>query len=113
MHRLLEFGRDPKVLTYIPSRTVKYCDRVERRLSDELDVTIIIRDGNYTVLHINDYPGTRPAYDVYLRPYTEFLSKVGASTLISPSRHVQSPAVYVFLASEIERRGGTRPWSTP
>jgi hypothetical protein len=104
--RLREFGRDPKVLIYLTSRTVKYSDRVERQLSEELDATIVIRDGNYIVLHMNDDAGTRHAYDLYLRPYTEFLRQVGASRLISPSRHVQSPAVYVFLASEIERRSG-------
>jgi hypothetical protein len=104
--RLREFGREPKVLTYLTSRTVKYTDRVERALGDELDVIVQIRDANYVVAHINTDARTRQAFDQYLRHYTDFLRQVGASRLIPPSKHVKSPAVYVFLANEIERRGG-------
>lgn len=104
--RLREFGRDPKILTYLTSRTVKYTDRVERALGNELDVTVQIRDANYIVAHINTDDRTRHAFDQYLRHYTDFLRQVGTSRLIAPSRHVKSPAVYVFLANEIDRRGG-------
>lgn len=104
--RLREFGRDPKILTYLTSRTVKYTDRIERALGDELDVTVQIRDANYIVAHINTDDRTRHAFDQYLRHYTDFLRQVGTSRLIAPSRHVTSPAVYVFLANEIDRRGG-------
>jgi hypothetical protein len=41
--RLRDFGRSPKALVYLTSRSVKYSDRVERVLTDELDVTISIR----------------------------------------------------------------------
>src|SRR4051812_36634402 len=51
--RLREFGRDPKILTYLTSRTVKYTDRVERALGDELDIIVQIRDANYIAAHIN------------------------------------------------------------
>lgn len=104
--RLRDFGRDPKRLTYLTSRTVKYSDRVEREMTDELDVTIDIRDGDYIALHVNDDASTVLAFDEHLRHYTEYLRQVGASTLIAPSRHIRSPAVYVFLSNEIERRQG-------
>lgn len=104
--RLLEFGRDPKVVYYLTSRTVKYSDRVERALSDELNVTIAIRDAGYITAHVNDDPATRGTFDEHLRHYTDFLKQVGASRLITTSRHVRSPAVYVFLAQELERRDG-------
>jgi hypothetical protein len=104
--RLLDFGRSPRTLVYLTPRSVKYSDRVERMLSDELDVTIIIRDGDYIALHINDDAATRAAFDEYLKPYTSFLSQVGASRLITPSRYVRTPAVYVFLAQEIDRQQG-------
>jgi hypothetical protein len=104
--RLREFGRNPKTLVYLTSRTVKYSDRVERALTDELDVTISIRDGDYIAVHINDDAGTQAAFDQHLRHYTDFLRRVGASRLISASRHVRTPAVYVFLAHEIERSEG-------
>ncbi|MGW4109343.1 hypothetical protein ACWEFJ_00520 [Actinosynnema sp. NPDC004786] len=104
--RLREFGRDVKNLVYFTSQTVKYSDKVERELSEELDVHVAIRDGNYIVAHVNDGPSTRGAFDEHLRHYTDFLKSVGASSLVPVSKHVKSPAVYVFLAQEIERRDG-------
>lgn len=104
--RLREFGRDPKTLTYLTSRSVKYSDRLERSLTDDLDVTVVIRDGGYIALHVNSDARTIGAFNEHLRHYTDFLRKMGASPLISASAHVRSPAVYVFLANEIERREG-------
>lgn len=104
--RLREFGREPKTLTYLTSRTVKYSDRLERTLTDDLDVTVVIRDGGYIALHVNSDATTIGAFNEHLRHYTDFLRKMGASPLISSSAHVRSPAVYVFLANEIERREG-------
>lgn len=42
--RLREFGREPRELTYLTSRTVRYVDTEERDLSRALDVTVRIRD---------------------------------------------------------------------
>ncbi|MEV8378448.1 hypothetical protein AB0P21_37260 [Kribbella sp. NPDC056861] len=106
VNRLREFGRAPKSLTYLTSRTVKHSDRVERDLTDELDVTILIRDGNYITVHLNASSATQAAFDDHLRHYTDYLRQIGASRLLSPSRHVASPAVYVFLAQEMEHRAG-------
>lgn len=104
--RLKEFGRHPRVLIYLTSQTVRYSDRVERALTKELDVTIAIRDGGYIALHINDDDGTKAAYHDYLHQYTDHLRQIGVSNLIGSSKHVKSPAVYVFLANEVQRRGG-------
>jgi hypothetical protein len=104
--RLREFGRDPRTLVYITSQTVKYIDRLEDELTNTLDVNIRIRDGIYIQAHINDSVGTRHAYDVNLRHLTDYLSHVGASKLIPTSKHVKSPAVYVFLSQEVARRSG-------
>lgn len=104
--RLLEFGRDPKSLVYVTPRIIRYVDRVERQLTDSLDVTITIRDGNYIQSHINDDPQTIAAFDSYLRQHTDFLRGVGKSTIVPVSKHVQSPAVYVFLAQELNRQDG-------
>ena len=106
--RLKEFGRTPRALVYLTSRSVKYSDRVERALTDELDVTISIRDGDYIALHINDDSGTQAAFYEHLKHYTDFLSQAGASRLISASKHVRAPAVYVFLSQEVERQGRKR-----
>jgi hypothetical protein len=104
--RLREFGRAPTSLTYFTNRSVKYTDRVERDLTQELNVTISIRDANYISAQVNTDDRTKQAFDVHLRPYIDYLKSVGASRIIESSRHVRSPAVYVFLANEVERRSG-------
>jgi hypothetical protein len=42
--RLREFGRDPKTLVYVTSRTINLPDTEERQLTRELNVVIQIRD---------------------------------------------------------------------
>ncbi|WP_431965698.1 hypothetical protein [Actinacidiphila sp. bgisy160] len=106
MARLREFGRDPKVLFYLTSKTIKYSDRVERELTAELDVTVYIRDGGYIVAHVNDDVAGRAAFDEHLRSYTDFLKRIGSSRLIEASKHVKNPAAFVFLSQELERRSG-------
>lgn len=104
--RLREFGRDPRTLVYLTREVVRYTDRVEADLSAQLDVTIRIRDGNFIQTHVNDGPQTIAAFDNHLRHHTDFLKGVGKATVIAPSAHVRSPAVYVFLAQELNRRSG-------
>lgn len=104
--RLRDFGRTPRYLVYLTSQTVKYSDKVEKDLTDELDVTIIIRDGNYIATHVNDSAAAREAFDEHLRHYTDYLKKLGASTSVTPSKHVTNPSVYVFLSHELDRRAG-------
>lgn len=106
VNRLREVRRDPRSLTYVTSRSVKYSDTVEQSLSEELDVAVRIRDAGYIVSHINDGDQTKAAFHHHLRYLTDYLKSVGASTLLGSSRHVQDPTVYVFLAQELERRGG-------
>ena len=104
--RLQEFGREVEALTYVTSRSIKLPDIEERNLTRELGVHIQIRDANYIVSHINDSAGTIAAFNHHLRRLTDFLRGIGASTLITPSANVQSPAVYVFLEQELARRRG-------
>jgi hypothetical protein len=105
--RLTEFGREPKRLTYVTNQTVRYVDTVEAALSEELDVTVVIRDAGYVISHTNDGPQTIQAFNDHLRHYTDFLKGVGNSNLVAPSAHIKSPAVYVFLAQELDRADGT------
>lgn len=104
--RIKEFGRTPTNLVYLTPNAVRYSDRVERELTKELNVTIAIRDGGYISLHINDDDGTKAAYNDYLSHYTSHLRHIGTSTLVGSSKHVKNPAVYVFLANEVQRRSG-------
>lgn len=58
--------------------------------------------------HINDTVATRAAFDHHLRHYTDYLRGLGSSRRIPASKHVKSPAAYVFLAQEVERRSGNQ-----
>ncbi|PUB26903.1 hypothetical protein C8K30_105130 [Promicromonospora sp. AC04] len=104
--RLRDFGRSPSSLTFVTPHIVRYSDREERRLAAELGVTVAIRDGSYVTSHINDDVATRAAFRHHLEHYTDFLKSIGASRRIPSTQHVKSPAVYVYLAQEVERRRG-------
>ncbi|WP_271394260.1 hypothetical protein [Neomicrococcus lactis] len=102
--RLREFGRNPFSLTYVTSKPVKAVDALEDSLTEDLNVTIRIRDANYLVSHVNDSIGTQAAYHQHLRHLTESLDQIGSSTVVTASRHVRDPSVFVFLSQELERR---------
>lgn len=67
---------------------------------------IRIRDRRYIASHIGTSHVTTAAFNQHLRPYLAFLSTPGNIPLITPSQHIKSPAVYVFLRQEVERRLG-------
>lgn len=104
--RLREFGRTPRSVTHVTPHVVRYMDRVEADLSDELGLQVLIRDGNYIKNHVNDDAQTIAAFNNRLRFHTDFLKGVGKSTIVPASTHVKSPAVFVFLAQELGRRDG-------
>lgn len=104
--RLFDFGRKPNTLIYVTSKRVKHIDLEEAELSKELKVNIKIRDGVYVASNINYSVGTRAAYTTYLQPQLEFLKVIGNSNILTQSRFTSSPAVYVFLRQELERRQG-------
>lgn len=106
--RLKEFGRDPRSVTYVTSKPVKGLDVLEETLTNELDVTVRIRDANYLISHANDGIGTQAAYNQHLRYLTESLDHIGSSTVVTASKHVRDPSVFVFLSQELERRDGSR-----
>lgn len=105
--RLKEFGRTPTSLIYVTSKPVKAVDALEDKLTNDLDVTIRIRDGNYLISHANDGIGTQAAYNQHLRHLTESLDQIGSSTVVTASKHVRDPSVFVFLSQELERRDDT------
>ncbi|MBX9243853.1 hypothetical protein ICW40_03415 [Actinotalea ferrariae] len=104
--RLGEVGRTPRQIVLLTPHHVRYIDREEADLTQELDITIRIRDGGFITAHINDTDGTRAAFEHHLRHYTDYLRVLGSSRRIPESAHVKSPAAYVFLAQEVERRSG-------
>ena len=104
--RLFNFGREPSILHYITNQEIRYHDQVEDDLTEELGVTIRIKDRKYIASHINHSDQTKMAFEANLRHYTDYLKTVGASKLISASAHVKNPEIYIFLSQEMERRGG-------
>lgn len=104
--RLREFGRHPQQLTYLTSQTVPTIDVIEDDLGEDKDVVVRIRDAAYIRAHINDSPATLAAFEKFLRPETEFLSGVGSAQVIGSSKHVSSPAVFVFLRQAIDKLDG-------
>lgn len=106
VERLREFERQPKDLLYASSQTVKHVDKIERDLTNKLDVRVRIFEASYWTTHVNDTPQTQAAFRTHLEPVTAYLRAVGASRVLTPSAHVTSPAVFVFLRQELERRSG-------
>lgn len=106
VERLKDFGRNPNSLYYITSRKIPKIDVEERRLSTLTGINLRIRDGAYIASHVNDNAQTRGAFRDHLGHTLEFLKHIGAAQTIQPSNHVKSPAVFVFLQQEIERRTG-------
>lgn len=104
--RLIKVGRKPTSLTYVTSRIVPHPDQEEDLLSSELNVNVRLRDRRYIAAHINTNHITTNAFETFLRPSLAFLSTPGNVPLIQPTQEVQSPAVYVFLRQEVERRQG-------
>ena len=104
--RLHEVGRNPKVLIYITSKRVKQLDLEEVQLSEKLGTNIRIRDGSFIASNINYGISTQAAFDTYLSPQLGFLKKIGNSSFTIHTDITSSPAVYVFLRQELERRQG-------
>lgn len=104
--RLKQFGRHPQQLTYSTNQIIPHIDVEEEALSDELGLVIRIRDRKFIVSNVNSNNQTIAAFNTHLLPLLSFLYKPGNVPIIAPSEHVVSPAVYVFLRQEVERRSG-------
>lgn len=106
IRRLRGFGREPTALIYVTSRKVQHIDVEEARIGRDLGAVIRIRDANYIAVNINHGPATRAAFDTYLRPCVDFLRQIGGTRILTSSKHVSSPAVFVFLRQELDRHQG-------
>jgi hypothetical protein len=106
MSGVLEFGRNPNSLTYLTSRVIVAIDVLEDDLGEELNAVVRIRDAGYIRAHINDNGATIAAFEKYLRPETNFLTAIGSAPVIAASKHVQSPAVFVFLRQAVDKLDG-------
>jgi hypothetical protein len=108
VERLREFGRSPKQLVYVSSQEVRFPDVLEEDLTNELDVTIRIRDASYIESHINDSPSTIAAYMNHLQVFNLDLVRASREAVISQSPHVKDPSVFVFLSQEAAENKGSQ-----
>ena len=102
--RLREVDRKPTALIYITSQKIPKLDAEEAILSKETGLSIRIRDRAFIAGTVNDSLQMRTAFRTHLGSFLEVLKKIGSAQLISESAHVRSPAIYVFLRQELERR---------
>ena len=106
VRRLKDVGRQPAVLEYFTSRTINKIDMEMEKLSEELDVYIVIRDNKWIISNINRSQQTIEAFNSYLRPNVNFLEKIGGNSLISCPPENSARTMCVFLGQEIDRRRG-------
>ncbi len=102
--RLREYGRTPKVLTYVTSQEVKDIDKEERALTDELKCRIAIRDSKYIELYINSSNMTQGAFYSYLQPFISQLYSPGVSDIGKEASKHLDRTLAVFLRQEVENR---------
>jgi hypothetical protein len=104
--RLRDYGRDPKVVTYVTSVVVADTDKEEALLSRELKCRISIRDGNFIAANINASPIIQGAFKSYLEPSVSYLYQPGAAETGSRTSEYTDRTLAVFLRQEVEHRRG-------
>ena len=104
VQRLKQVGRNPTSLLYVTPKIIKLIDMVEEKLSNELKMSVRIRDGKWIVGHINHSRQTIAAFKSYLLPHLSFMKEIGGNTLITPSPNIPVRTMCVFLGQEIDRR---------
>ena len=106
VNRLREFGRNLEFLYYFSSHIVRLIDREEEKLSQELGISVRIRDRKWITANVNQSPQTREAFRSYLQPAVAFLTQQGGATTVGNSPNIPARTMCVFLGQEIDRRHG-------
>lgn len=102
--RLRDFGRNPKVLTYLTSVNVQNIDREEFELSKELSCKISIRDRNFITTNINASIAIQAAFASYLQPSISHLFYPGTSDTGERASKYADKTLAVFLRQEVDNR---------
>ncbi|MED5619640.1 hypothetical protein [Ideonella sp. BN130291] len=101
--RLREFGREVKTLTYWTSRKLTV-DTLEDDLSEELGITLRIRDWDSVLRLINENEATVKCFEKYFRRELFELTNERSPTPKDNVDLVSDPSVYVFLQFERSER---------
>lgn len=104
--RLKEFGRNPKVLTYLTSETVSNIDKEEAELSRELRCLIRIRDAKFIEVNINTDPAVQGAFASFLQPSISYAYGPGKSHTADRASLHSDRTLAVFLRQEVDHRAG-------
>lgn len=104
--RLRETNRSVQRLTYVSNQVIRMVDREEESLSQELGVTVRIRDRKYICDHLNESPQAVAAFNSHLAQHLSFLANIGGATIIAGKSPIAARALCVFLGQEVERRQG-------
>jgi hypothetical protein len=104
LKRLREYGRDPKVLTYVTSVVVPNVESEERALSKELSCQVAIRDANFIEVNINTNEVIQGAFKSFLEPSITHLYQPGAADTGSRTSDYTDRTLAVFLRQEVEHR---------
>lgn len=106
--RLREYGRTPKVLTYITSQEIPDIDKEESILSKELDCKISIRDAKYIEIYINSSVSTISAFKSYLEPSIQYLYRPGEVEIVHQVKESVDRTLAVFLRQEVENQTSSK-----
>ena len=101
--RLIEFGRDVKTLTYWTCRKL-LVDVVEEKLSNELNITIRVRDWDSVIRLINANDKTSKLFTDHFRAEIFELSESRETNADKAFDVASDPSVYVFLQFERSER---------
>ncbi|MDK4739419.1 hypothetical protein PH547_11095 [Rhizobium sp. CNPSo 3464] len=102
--RLREYGRAPKVLTYLSSQVIPDIDKEEKLLSDELGCKIRIRDAAFIEVNINASQSIQAAFQAYLEPAIAYLYKPGTADVGERTEEYVDRTLAVFLRQEVDNR---------
>lgn len=97
--RLKEYGREVKTLTYWTSRKI-IVDTVEEQLSEELQVTVRVRDWDSVLRLVNWNDDTVKIFNDHFRAEIFELTSAPATNAAKEYDLVSDPSVYVFLQFE-------------
>lgn len=106
IRRLREFGRKPSRLIYATNQKLALLDQLEESMSEEMQCSVVIRDGNYFQHQINGSPGSLQAYKTYVHGAASFLDHIGSADTVQSVDGLPAKTLCVFIGQELDQRRG-------
>jgi hypothetical protein len=96
--RLREVKREVKTLFFASSLAIRYLDKLQYDLGEELDIGLRIYDRNFFIQHASEDKNVERAVERYLRPAVLFLDDIKAPSFPTQSAFSDAQAVSAFLS---------------